>query len=329
VKPRVVAGVGAVLAAAALAWALIPGAPLAVEIPEGLSARQTAELLGRKRVVVSVLAFRLLLKAGGLDRRLRPGFYTLREREWPFTLARKLSLGETDDVKIVIPEGWRAGQIAERLGAAGIADARAFAALVEERKLEGRLFPATYRFPPGYGAERAVARMTGEFDRQIGAAYAVSRTKPSLPFDQALVLASIVEREAMLAAERPKIAAVYLNRLKRRMPLQADPTVQYALGYWKKGLTRDDLKTPSPYNTYLHQGLPPGPICSPGLDSFAAVLAPAETSALYFVADMTGGHVFSDTNEQHNEARARYKKELRKEKQRLQQQSPSPAPAAP
>lgn len=327
-KRRGLLAVGAcLLAAAALAWALTPGAPIAVEIPEGLSARQTAELLGRKGVVVSVFAFRVLLKAGGLDRRLKPGFYTLHAREWPFTLARKLSLGETDDVKIVIPEGWRASQIAERLGAAGIADAKAFEALVQARNLEGRLFPATYHFPPGLGAERAAARMTAEFDRQIGAAYAAAKPKPALSLDQALILASIVEREAMLAEERPKIAAVYTNRLKRRMPLQADPTVQYALGFWKKGMTRDDLKTPSPYNTYLHQGLPPGPICSPGLDSFAAALSPASISALYFVADMTGGHVFSETNDEQNEARAHYKKELRKQKRRLQQQ-PSPSAAA-
>jgi UPF0755 protein len=325
VKRRAFAVGLSVLAAAALAWALIPGAPIALEIPEGLSARQTAELLGRKGVVVSPLAFRVLLKASGLERRLKPGFYALRAREWPFALARKLALGETDDVKIVIPEGWRAGQIAERLGSAGVADAREFAALAESRKLEGRLFPATYHFPPGAGAERAAARMTAEFDRQIGAAYAAASPKPALTLDQALVLASIVEREAMLAEERPKIAAVYLNRLKRRMPLQADPTVQYALGYWKKGMTRDDLKTPSPYNTYLHQGLPPGPICNPGLDSFAAALNPANTSALYFVADMTGGHVFSDTNDEQNEARARYKKELRKQKLRLQQR-PSSTP---
>jgi UPF0755 protein len=276
-------------------------------------------------VVASVPAFRVFLKVGGLDRRLKPGFYNLRRHEWPFTLARKLALGETDDLKIVVPEGWRATQIAERLGADGVADAREFAALAAARYLEGRLFPATYRFPPGYGAERVAARMSAEFDRQIAAAYAAARPAPSLSLDQALTLASIVEREAMLAEERPTIAAVYLNRLKRRMPLQADPTVQYVLGYWKKGLTRDDLKTPSPYNTYLHMGLPPGPICSPGLDSFSAVLKPTQTAALYFVADMTGGHVFSETNEQQNAARQRYKRQLREEKRRLQEQAPAPA----
>jgi UPF0755 protein len=328
VNRRVLAAGAALAAAAVLFWAaLLPGEPVSVELPEHLSARQTAELLARKRVVASVLGFRVLLKASGLDRRLKPGFYRLRVHEWPFTVARKLALGETDDVKVLIPEGWRASQISERLAAAGVADQREFDAYVAAHALEGRLFPATYHFPPGYGAERAAARMTAEFERVVAPVYAAARPRPALTQSEALVLASIVEREAMLADERPMIAAVYLNRLKRRMPLQADPTVQYALGFWKKGLTRDDLKIASPYNTYQRQGLPPGPICNPGVESFAAVLKPADTQALYFVADTTGGHVFSETNEEQNAARLQYKRELRAEKERLkQQQAPAPSP---
>ncbi len=169
-----------------------------------------------------------------------------------------------------------------------------------------------------------------EFDKQIGVAYAAASPKPELSFEEALILASIVEREAVLKAERPIIAAVYLNRLKKKMPLQADPTVQYALGrgHWKKGLTRADLQTPSPYNTYLKRGLTPGPICSPGLESFLSVLAPAKTSALYFVADTTGGHLFSATNEEHSKARRIYKKELRKIKEKLKRQAEAGGPAA-
>ena len=309
---RALAAGVALAAAAVLAWAVIPGGRVAVEIPPGLSARQTAQLLGRRRVVASVTAFRLILKVGGLERRLKPGFYSLRVHQWPFSLARKLALGETDDEKVVIPEGWRAEQVAERLAAAGVADAGEFKALAASKRLEGRLFPATYRFPPGFGAERAAARMTAEFDRQAVAAYVAAQPRPKLTLDQALILASIVEREAMRADERPMIAAVYLNRLKRHMPLQADPTVQYALGYWKRDLSRADLKTPSPYNTYLHGGLPPGPICSPGLDSIMAALNPAASDALYFVADAAGGHVFSATNEEQNRARAAYKNALRR-----------------
>ena len=321
---------GAVAAALALAgaWAVRPGAPIRVDVPEGLNARQTAELLGSKGAVQSVFVFRVLLKITGFDRHLKPGTYTLRVHEWPTVIARKLTLGLTDDVKVTIPEGFMATQAAERLEKAGIVDAREFLALVKARKLEGRLFPSTYHFPPGYGAEKTAAMMTAEFERQIGAAYSAARPAPELSLNDALTLASIVEREAVLKQERPIIAAVYLNRLHKRMPLQADPTVQYALGldHWKKGLTRADLQTPSPYNTYAQRGLPPGPICSPGLESFKGVLSPAKTSAMYFVADMTGGHMFSETNEEHSKARQQYKKQLRKAKEKIKQQAAEAAP---
>jgi UPF0755 protein len=324
------AAVLAILAgASALSFLLIrPGASVRVEIPERLSARQTAELLGEKNVVVSVPLFRLILKLGRYDRHLKPGTYSLRVHEWPATVVRKLTLGLNEDVKVLIPEGFRASQIAERLAADGIADAGDFEAYVKLKKFEGKLFPSTYHFPPGYGADRAAARMNEAFEREIAAAYANASPKPELTLEAALTLASIVEREAVLPQERPIIAAMYLNRLKKRMPLQADPTVQYALGHWKKGLTRDDLKTPSPYNTYLHQGLPPGPICSPGLGSFSAVLNPVHTQALYMVADAKGGHNFSETNEEHNKARRAYKHELKKIKEKLKKQSQAnPAPA--
>lgn len=326
---------GAALAAAVLLaclaglYAARPGEPVRVEIPEGLGARRTSELLGREGVVHSVFAFRAFIKLTGFDRQLKPGTYVLRRHEWPTVVARKLTLGLTEDVKVTIPEGFMAAQIAERLAKAGvIADAAAFHRIVDSRRLEGRLFPSTYHFPPNYPPEKAVSVMTAEFDRQIGAAYAAASPRPALSLEQALIVASIVEREAVLKQERPIIAAVYLNRLERKMPLQADPTVQYALGreegVWKKGLTRADLQIPSPYNTYARRGLPPGPICSPGLESFKAVLTPAKTGALYFVADTTGGHLFSETNEEHSKARMLYKKELRKIKEKLKRESAAP-----
>ncbi|MEK7389143.1 MAG: endolytic transglycosylase MltG [Elusimicrobiota bacterium] len=309
------------LAAFTGAYVFGPGEKTRVDIPEGLSARQTTELLAERGVIHNGFLFRVILKLTGLDRRLKPGSYSLRVREWPTVTLRKLTLGLSDSVKVTIPEGFRASQVAERLGAAGIVDPLQFQALVEERKLEGRLFPSTYYFPLGYGAEKALAAMLAEFERQIGAHYASAPQKPALDIDSALIVASIVEREAVLKQERPIIAAVYLNRLKKKMPLQADPTVQYALGYWKKGMTRSDLLLPSPYNTYAQRGLPPGPICSPGLESFKAVLSPALTEALYFVADTTGGHLFSETNEEHVQARRMYKRELRKIKARLKKES--------
>ena len=323
-KALAIAAAAATAALALGAFVLIggpPGGPAEVEIPAGLSARQTAELLGQKGIVHSVFGFRVLLKLTGFDRHLKPGHYTLRTREWPTVVARKLTLGLTDAVKVTIPEGFMASQIGERLAAAGVADAAEFKAVVFKKNLEGRLFPSTYHFPPNYGAERAAATMAAEFERQIGAAWNAANPKPDMTLDEALTVASIVEREAVLKSERPIIAAVYLNRLKKKMPLQADPTVQYALGRWKKGLTRTDLQINSPYNTYQRRGLPPGPICSPGLESFMGVLAPAKTAALYFVADTTGGHMFSETNEEHSQARMIYKKELKKIKEKLRREA--------
>ena len=322
-KGRAAAAVAAGLAAclALAAWKLRPGAAVRVEIPEGLTARQTAELLHAKGVVPSTFGFRLFLKVTRFDRQLRPGVYTLRRREWPTTIARKLTLGLTDAVRVTIPEGWMVRQVAERLEAAGVADAAEFMEVARAKKLEGRLFPSTYHFPPSYGAEKAAALMVAEFDKQIGAAYVIAQPRPPFTLEECLTVASIVEREAVQPTERPIIAAVYLNRLKKRMPLQADPTVQFALGVWKKGLTRTDLQIDSPYNTYKHRGLPPGPICSPGLGSFKAVLQPAQTQALYFVADGRGGHLFSETNEEHSQARQIYKRELKKMKEKLKREA--------
>jgi UPF0755 protein len=135
---------------------------------------------------------------------------------------------------------------------------------------------------------------------------------------QTLTLASIVEREAQVASERPMIASVFLNRMKQGIPLQADPTIQYAVaqdpasiaanGWWKRDLTVDDLKINSPYNTYANKGLPPGPICNPGRDAIAAVAHPAQTNFLYFVAKGDGSHAFAATLEEHNANIQKYQK---------------------
>ncbi|MDD5656585.1 MAG: endolytic transglycosylase MltG [Elusimicrobia bacterium] len=309
----------ALLAAAALgaaAWSLRPGRAVEVVIPSGQTAAQTAVLLRARGVVRSTRVFCLWARATGLDRRLKPGCYRLRAGMAPWSLAAALAAGG-EGVKIVVPEGFSARQIAERLEGAGVCPAEDFARLAREGLFEGYFFPTTYFFEPGTEADAVARRMRQEFRRRVEPEYARVQPRPRLTLHQALTLASIVEREAVRKAEQPMIAAVYLNRMRIRMRLQADPTVQYALGYWKKGLTSKDLAAPSPYNTYLHYGLPPGPICSPGLEAFQAVLNPAATPALYFVADHSGGHVFSDNAEQHAQAKRSFKRVLLQEKRRL------------
>ena len=237
----------------------------------------------------------------------------------PGSLLAALEAG-AGGVKVVIPEGWTARQIAERLEKSGICPAADFLRFAANNRLEGYLFPTTYYFEPATDAEHAAQRMRAEYERRLAGEFARAEPKPRMTLHQAVTLASIVEREAVLPSEQPMVAAVYLNRMRIRMRLQADPTVQYALGYWKKGLTSEDLQNPSPYNTYVHYGLPPGPICNPGLGAFRAVLHPAPSDALFFVADLTGGHKFFLTQEDHLKAKLAYKRGLRAEKKRLRAQ---------
>jgi UPF0755 protein len=225
-----------------------------------------------------------------------------------------------------IPEGWRSEQIADRLQATGFASRDDFLRAVAAPagvpgfdllgnppppRLEGYLFPETYQVPQPVAGTRAAEMMLRMFNQKVGDELRTA-SPGNLSSREVLILASIVEREAKVPAERPTIASVYLNRLAAGLPLQADPTVQYAVashdgpaaaayGYWK-GLEPADLQIDSPYNTYLNPGLPPGPICNPGEASIKAVLQPARTDYLYFVArtDGSGEHLFARTLEEHN-----------------------------
>jgi UPF0755 protein len=187
-------------------------------------------------------------------------------------------------------------------------------------RLEGYLFPWTYEVPQRVSGARAAELMVRMFAQRVGNDLR-GATDSNLTPHQVLTLASIVEREARQASERPIIASVYLNRLEADVPLQADPTVQYAVAtrdgpkaaaynYWKRELSEDDLAVASPYNTYLNPGLPPSPICNPGEDAIRAVLKPARTDYFYFVAttDGSGTHLFARTLEEHNANVARVRR---------------------
>lgn len=288
-----------------------PGRPVKVSIPEGAGAGRVASELKEQGVILSAAWFKALVKLTGTGKRLMPGEYALREKMsaeealWKMTHSTYVS-----SVKVVIPEGWRAEQIAERLEANGVTSGEKFMQLVLAQKLEGSLFPSTYNLKKNMPAQEVVNLLKLEFDRQILPLF--SKGFPEkLDERKALIIASIVEREAVDDSERPLIAAVYINRYRRGMPLEADPTTQYALGYgaaygwWKKGLTYKDLKFKSPYNTYVVGGLPPGPICNPGYNSIAAAMSPANLDALYFVADRKGKHIFNASFEEHKKAKRR------------------------
>lgn len=302
-------------------WFFIPGSPVEVTLPAGVSAARAAALLKNSGVVFSARIFRVAARWGGSDRKLRPGTYTLRRHmPLPALLSELESGADSLGIKTPIPEGFSTWQIAERLEASGVCKADDFKRYAGANRLEGYLFPTTYYFDANMPAEKVAERLRAEFDKRIPPEFDKTSPKPNLSLHQAMTLASIVEREAVLSQEKPMIAAVYLNRMRIRMRLEADPTVQYALGVWKKGLNIADLRNPSPYNTYVHYGLPPGPICSFGVDSFRAALRPARTDAIFFVADSTGGHVFSSTLQEHLKAKQAFKRSLRAIKARIRQE---------
>jgi UPF0755 protein len=292
-----------------------PGAPVAVTIPEGATANQAASLLKRQGVIFSASWFKVLVKLTGTGKKVMPGEYTLRrnmsaeEALWKLTHSVYIS-----SIKVVIPEGWRMEQVAERLEAQGITKAQDFLKLAAAGGLEGYLFPSTYNLEKNMPAQEVINLLKLEFDRQIRPLFSKGFAQ-GLDERKTLIIASIVEREAVVDSERPLIAAVYINRVRKRMPLEADPTTQYALGYWKKGLTYKDLKVKSPYNTYVVNGLPPGPICSPGKSSVQAALAPANFDALYFVADRKGKHIFNASFKEHLKAKHSIERAAKEQKQ--------------
>ena len=282
------------------------GPLVVVKIEPGQSGSSVARLLKEKGVIKSELMFKLLLRLTSSARDLKAGRFDLRKNTSCFEVINCIKSGKcTHYEKVTILEGWRSEEIAEELAEKGITNAQAFLDIVRAKDLEGYLFPSTYLFAENTPAQKVVDEMLAQYKKNIAPLF--KQYKTDLSERQVLTVASIVEREAIVHDERPKIAAVYLNRFRIGKRLEADPTVQYALGfalkenrYWKKGLTYGDLKIKSPYNTYRNAGLPPGPICNPSRESVLGVLNPQKDfDALYFVADHGGRHVFSKTFDEH------------------------------
>ena len=293
------------------------GAPAAPDtvmvVPPGASSRAIARQLHGAGVLTSPRVFVWGLRLAGAADELRAGRYRFRRPSSPAQLARQLRAGSTEKVWLTLPEGlWldeAVAQIAAQLEldsldlAAAVRDPARWPShdfLAGRPNLEGFLLPETYALEYPVTPDGVLRVLLDAFDRSVTLLRGQAPPGWTLDTLDWTTLASIVEAEAQLAEERPRIAAVYLNRLARGMKLEADPTVMYALGRRKPRLYFKDLAVDSPYNTYLNAGLPPGPICSPGRASLAAPLAadPADSS-LYFVADGQGGHRFSATFAEH------------------------------
>jgi len=290
-----------------------------VEISEGASFKEVANLLAQKGLIVSPFWFRLLGKVQDAERKIQPGEYDLHTAMRPAEILNALVKGKVIQHSVLIPEGLTAQQIGMLLEEAGIAKEEDIARLVsdpaftkslglEAQTLEGYLFPETYHFRRRTKPEDVMRAMVHRFKEAYTPELQARATALGMAERHVVTLASIIEKETGRDDERPLISAVFHNRLKKRLPLQSDPTVIYGIRNFSGNLTRKDLGRRTPFNTYTSRGLPPGPIANPGLPSLQAAVNPAPVKYLYFVSKNDGSHQFSVTLEEHNRAVKRYQK---------------------
>ncbi|VBB06020.1 Hypothetical protein LUCI_1231 [Lucifera butyrica] len=287
--------------------------PVFVTIRSGMTTREIGDLLYRDGIINNVYLFRILAQMEGLQKSLQAGEYSFTPDMTLRHVVDVLAKGDTDYIQFTIPEGYTIDQIAKLIEEKKLGSGTEFKALAKNftpydymrpgagviYASEGFVFPDTYKVSRNIKEKDLLQMMVTHFDKQFTPAMRKQAQKLGLSIREVIILASIVEKEAKIERDRPIIASVFLNRLKKGMPLQSDATIQYILGNLKPDLTIEDTKISSPYNAYQHAGLPPGPIANPGLASIKAVLQPAKTDYLYFVADKQGMNHFSKTYEEH------------------------------
>jgi UPF0755 protein len=290
------------------------GAEVFVEVAPGSGVARIAEDLTSAGVVSDALTFRAAARWAGVDRRLQAGEYRFTDGASPLDVVGRLARGDIFVHPVTFPEGRTIREMAAIFAASGLGTADEFARAAADAtligdldrgapSLEGYLFPDTYPLARRTGAAGAVRAMVARFREAFGADLRAEAARRDLSLREVVTLASLIEKETSAPEERAIVSAVYQNRLRIRMPLQADPTVIYALmqrGRWNGNLTRADLQLDSPYNTYRYPGLPPGPIAAPGLRSLEAAVRPADVPYLYFVSRNDGTHVFATTLAEHN-----------------------------
>jgi len=309
----------AVAAGAGWLWlerALAPADPAAADaevefaVPRGAGVSSVARRLEAAGLIRDARAFSALARWRRVAGRIHWGDYALSPALPAREILERMVAGQVVTLEVVLPEGLTAAEMAERLAEAGVAERAALARAlsdpdlptrlgVEAPQLEGYLFPDTYRFPRGLAAEEVLATLVRRFD-QAWAEVAPGAVARELDQHQVVTLASIVEKETGAAGERPLVASVFWNRLRRGMPLQSDPTVIYGIDGFDGNLRRRHLEDASNrWNTYQHGGLPPGPIANPGLAALRAVVDPAESEYLYFVSRNDGSHAFARSYAEH------------------------------
>jgi len=284
-----------------------------VRVEQGDSLGAVVRKLRQQNVIANGWVFSLWARLTGAEKRIHPGLYRFESGVPPREVLDRLVNGRGVFHSVTIPEGMTVKEIAALLDKMQIASKEKFLTAaadpdllatlgLQDKGLEGYLFPSTYHFTPGTPARNIILAMAEQFRRISQPLIARHSGVSPLTPHEILTLASIIEKETGIEAERPLISAVFHNRLKRQMPLQSDPTVIYGIKDFNGNLTRKDLNHPTPYNTYRIPALPPGPICNPGLSSIWAALQPAHAPFLYFVSKNDGSHLFSETVEAHNQA---------------------------
>ncbi len=267
------------------------------QVRRGLSAREIAHDLHEDGLIGHPWTFLIWVKLMGA-KAIRPGIYDLSTRATGLGIYRELLKGPLR-ARVTFPEGWTARQMAALLETHGVTSAADFMAVVNREKWEGFLFPDTYIFEQGLPAERVASRLVERFREKEPKDFNERAKAMKLSYRQLVTLASIIEKEARVPQERPIISGVFYNRLKKHWYLESCATVEYALGAWKPHLTYKDLEVNTPYNTYRHGGLPPGPICNPGEAALVAAAHPTPTDMMFFVADGQGTHRFSRYYNEH------------------------------
>lgn len=287
--------------------------PVEFEVKKGQTLREVVTSLYKAGMIRDKTVFLILGRLTGLDRKVRAGYYTFWGNMTPLQILEAIKKGKIIEYEITIVPGDSLFEISEKLSALGIIGKDEFERLARDKNIlqrlnidapsiEGYLFPDTYRFPKGVSAVEViqimVEHMRDKFNEDMLArAYEIGMSE-----NEVLTLASIIEKEAIVDDERPIISAVYHNRLKKNMPLQADPTAIYGIKGSGEPITKRDLLRKTPYNTYVIKGLPPGPIASPGLKSIMAALYPKNVPYLYFVSNNDGTHTFSVSLKDHSRA---------------------------
>jgi len=288
-------------------------------IPDGATFQQVATMLEREGLIKTSAFFVYSGKSQSADRKVHAGEYELNPGMTPAEILAILLNGHVVLHPLTIPEGLTIAQIAEVAAQDGFVDRAEFLRLAKDQTfisslgvkaetLEGYLYPDTYKFPRGIKTREVLVAMVEQLRQEVGPDLHARMQELKMTMHEMLTLASVIEKETGSGSERPEISAVFHNRLKKHIPLQSDPTVIYGLPAFDGNIHKKDLSSPSPYNTYRVQGLPPGPIANPGIQAIRAALYPSDSHSLYFVSRNDGTHQFSATLIEHNKAVEKYQK---------------------